>query len=232
MMSNVSKFKFDSREKLFDKLTADVILDLKQGLLDREAASMLLSGGTTPGPLYEKLSSASLEWEKVYFAPTDERWVEPDHQESNERLIRETLLQGNAATAHYIGLKSSASDPVLGQEETEQKLAALPMPLDVVLLGMGEDGHVASLFPGLADTKKALDDESNLCGAIIRGDGDTPRMTMTLKCLLNSKRIYLLFYGEKKLNIFENALEEKSDQLPVSEILHQNKVPVVLYWAL
>lgn len=231
-MNNITKFKFDSREKLFDKLTADVTHDLAAGILKRGAASMLLSGGTTPGPLYEKLSRADLEWENIYFAPTDERWVEPGHRDSNERLMRETLLQGKAALAHYIGLKSSAADPVSGQVETEKNLKILPMPLDTVLLGMGEDGHVASLFPGLDDTKKALEDDSNLCGPIIRGDGDTPRMTMTLRCLLQSKRIYLLFFGEKKLNVFEKALENKSDQLPVSEILHQNKVPVSLYWAL
>jgi len=230
MMGNISNHIFDSREKLFEKLVADVTADLEAGLKHGKA-SMLLSGGTTPGPLYEQLSNAVLDWKNICFAPTDERWVEPEHPDSNERLIRETLLKGNAGVAQYIGLKSRALDPVSGQAETERNLAALPLPLDVVLLGMGEDGHVASLFPGLADTKKALEDGNNLCRAIVRGDNDTLRMTMTLKCLLESKRIYLLFFGDKKLEIFKSALKEKTNNLPVSEILHQSKVPVSLYWA-
>ncbi len=155
-MTNLVENKFKSRAALFDQLSFDVVERLGAGISGRQAASMLLSGGTTPGPLYEKMSCVELDWQKVYFAPTDERWVAPDHADSNEKLIRDSLLKNNAAVANYVGLKSDGETPLIGQAETERKLAALPRPFDVVLLGMGEDGHFASLFPGLADTKEAM----------------------------------------------------------------------------
>ncbi|MBT5073896.1 MAG: 6-phosphogluconolactonase [Kordiimonadaceae bacterium] len=231
-MTDLNDYKFDNRDELLLQLKDDVMSSLSQGLDSRNKASMLLSGGTTPGPLYNLLSEQELSWHNVWFAPTDERWVEPDHQDSNERLIRETLLQNNAKNANYIGLKSAGDDPFIGQKQSNRNIAAMVMPFDVVLLGMGEDGHVASLFPGLEDTAAAMDEKNeNFCHGIRRGGGDTPRMSMTLNSLLNAKKIILLFYGTKKLKIFERARLFKTDALPVSYLLHQNKVPVSLYWA-
>ncbi len=231
-MIKINKHIFDDRERLFDQLLKDIIRDLEGGISDRDAASMLLSGGTTPGPLYEKMSDTEFSWEKVIFSPTDERWVEADHPDSNEKLIRDTLIKGKASEAGFIGLKSAGAAPSDGQKETEEKLASLPLPLDVVLLGMGEDGHVASLFPGLQDTKYALSDDcASLCHGIHRDGDDVDRMTLTLKCLLSSKRIYLLFFGGKKLEVFEKATTEKSGTLPVSYLLYQDDVPVSVYWA-
>ena len=121
---------------------------------------------------------------------------------------------------------------MVGQSETERKLQRMPLPLDVVLLGMGEDGHVASLFPGLADTRDAMSSENKrLCHPVRRGGGDVARMSMTLNALLDAKRVFLLFYGEKKLDVLEKAVQEKTDQLPISFLLHQNDVPITLYWA-
>lgn len=231
-MSSLNVNKFESRDALFEALTGDVINALSDGIKEREAASMLLSGGTTPGPLYERLSGQHFAWDKVWFAPTDERWVAPTHDDSNEKLIRNTLLKNKASNAHYIGLKSEGDDPAMGQGETENKLKRLPLPLDVVLLGMGEDGHVASLFPRLSDTREAMSIENKqLCHPVRRGGGDVARLSMTLNALLNAKRIFLLFYGEKKLEVLEKAAQEKTELLPVSFLLHQNHVPVTLYWA-
>lgn len=231
-MIDINEYKFDSRQELGEVLKNDVINSLSEGLDEKGKASMLLSGGSTPGPLYKALSDQQLNWQNVWFAPTDERWVEPDHADSNEKLIRETLLQNNAKVANYIGLKSDADDPFTGQEQTNSNISAMPMPFDIVLLGMGEDGHVASLFPGLKDTREAMDDKSvNFCQGIRRGGSDVDRMTMTLNCLMKTKRIFLLFYGFKKLGVFEQAKLSKTDDLPVSYLLHQNHVPVSLYWA-
>ena len=231
-MVKLTEHKFGSREDLINQLHADILKELGEGIADRDVASMLLSGGTTPGPLYQKMSESEFDWEKVVFAPTDERWVEPDHPDSNEKLVRETLLLNKAAAANFIGLKSDGDTPADGLEKTEEKLSNFPLPIDVVLLGMGEDGHMASLFPGLDDTKFALSEDcQSLCYGISRGNGEVDRMTLTLKCLLSSKRVFLLFFGEKKLSVFKNAASEKTETLPVSYLLHQDKVPVSLYWA-
>lgn len=224
--------KFISRDALISKLSTDVFAHLQLGLNSRDAASMLLSGGTTPGPLYERMSTTHFDWTKVWFAPTDERWVEPDHPDSNERLIRNSLIKKKAALANFIGLKTVAKDVVGGVKATEEKLSGLPLPFDVALLGMGEDGHFASLFPGLEDTKCAMDvNRKSLCHPIRREGDDHDRMTVTYNCILNSRQIILLFFGTRKLEIFDRARKGVDDHLPISYLLNQSNVPVSLYWA-
>ena len=231
-MVNLNEHKFVSKEKLCEQLCCETIKSISVGLAERGKASMLLAGGSSPRPLYEAMSNQELNWKNVYFAPTDERWVEPTSPESNERLIRETLMQNKAARTNYISLKSASDDPKAGQFEVGERLDQLPFPTDLVLLGMGEDGHIASLFPNLSDTMEAIDlNNENLCQAIHREENEVPRMTMTLNTLLNTKRIFLLFYGKKKLDVFNEAKERQTNQLPVSYLLHQNKVPIRLYWA-
>ncbi len=230
-MTNITENKFESRNSLLKALGCDIMQILSNALMERDYASMLLSAGTTPGPLYEALSKEDIDWSKVWLAPTDERWVELDHKDSNEKFITNTLLKNKAKNAHYMSLKSSAETPQLGQKQCRQNIENLPKPYDIVLLGMGEDGHVASLFPQLPDTMDALaPNNDQLCHAIDRPNGQTARMTMTLNNLLTSKRVYLFFYGAKKLAIYEAAKKQRQDQLPVSYILHQNNVPISLYW--
>ncbi len=231
-MVTINKYKFKSREDLFDQLLADVLGQLGSGVEKRGVASMLLSGGSTPGILYEKMSQSEFDWKNVVFAPTDERWVAPDDPQSNEKLIRSRLLRNNAVNAGYVSLKSNDPDPVTGQSQVEERIKKIPLPFDIVLLGMGEDGHVASLFPGLRDTNIALDDSyPNLCRGVRREGEEIDRITMTLKCLLCAEQIFLLFYGKKKFEVFEKAIIMKDRTLPVSYVLHQNDVPVSLYWA-
>jgi len=224
--------KYSTRQQLIEELTEDVLIKLEQGIENRERASMLLSGGSTPGPLYEKMSNADFKWDKVWFAPTDERWVDPDHPDSNEKLIRSSLLKNKAGVANYIGLKSPGNDPFDGLKATAGKLADLPLPIDVVLLGMGEDGHFASLFPGLEDTQIAMDISSDrLCYPIRRDGEEHNRMSMTYSAILNSKCIILLFFGAKKHEVFEEASRKVNDTLPISHLLNQSDVPVYLYWS-
>lgn len=231
-MSKIIENNFESREALMVELGSEIITALSASIENRGKASMLLSGGTTPGPLYKNLCVQDIAWDKVWFSATDERWVDPDHPDSNERLIRDTLLQNKAANAHYVSLKSDHPTPHAGQRDTEENFRKMPLPFDIVLLGMGEDGHVASLFPNIADSQDALGEEiTTLCHAIKREEGDVDRMTVTLNGLLNSKQVFLLFFGTKKLDVFNSAKNVKTDELPVSYLLHQDNVPISLYWA-
>ncbi len=231
-MIEISEYKFENREALFGDLHAEIVKRLSLAIENNGVASMLLSGGTTPGPLYRALSETDIDWDKAWFSATDERWVEPDHKDSNEKLIRDNLLKNHAAKAHYIGLKSNHQTPQLGQSDTEEKFSKLPVPFDIVLLGMGEDGHVASLFPNSTDTTVALDESNGqFCHTIHRDGNDVDRMTVTLKGLKTSKKIILLFNGNTKLQVYNKAKLQKTDDLPVSHLLHQNDVSVSLYWA-
>ncbi|MCP5381174.1 MAG: 6-phosphogluconolactonase [Kordiimonadaceae bacterium] len=231
-MTKLNAYIFNDREELFQQLELDILEKLREGISARGKASMLLSGGTTPGPLYEKLSKRNFDWDKVWFSLTDERWVDQDHPQSNEKLIRDTLVKNEAKVARLIGLKSAEDDVLVGQDATEIKLYEFPLPSDVVLLGMGEDGHIASLFPGLKDTKTAMDlSNKKLCQAIVREAGEIPRISMTLRAILDTKHIFLLFFGAKKKEVFERARKIKNPILPVSFLLHQDSVPISLYFA-
>lgn len=231
-MCQLSEYRFDNRDKLFGKLLQDIMGELSAALENNAQAAMLLSGGTSPGALYEMMSQQALDWENIWFGLSDERWVAPDHSDSNERLVRDTLLTHNAACANFIGLKSAVEDIVAGQAVSDQQIRGLPRPFDIVLLGMGLDGHTASLFPDSPDTPLALDQGCKmLCHPIRRGEDETPRMTMTLNALLGSHEIKLLIFGADKWQVYTQAKAQKSDSQPVSHLLHQTQTPVSVYWA-
>lgn len=232
-MSEINEYRFDSRDKLFGQLLPDVMAALSSALKKKSRAAMLLSGGTSPGALYKMMSQQTLDWANVWFGLSDERWLESNHPDSNEKLVRQTLLTHHAALANFVGLKSAVDDIDIGWEASNQRIQALPRPFDITLLGMGLDGHTASLFPDSPDTPEAMADSNRmLCHPIRRGEGETARMTMTLQALLQSREIKLLIFGAEKWQVYEQARARKSIQQPVSHILNQTQCPVSVYWAL
>jgi len=130
-----------------ERITADIANRLAASLERRKRASLLVSGGSTPAPIYARLQKEDLDWANIDIALVDERWVEPDHPASNARLIHKTLKQGPAGLANFTGMKTSHSSPPLALETVISRYNALAYPFDVVVLGMGNDGHTASLFP-------------------------------------------------------------------------------------
>jgi len=229
----ITEHKFATKEDLFQSLKEECCTRLDAAAQNAGQASMLLSGGTSPGPLYQAMSETDMDWSKVWFSLTDERWVEPDHEASNERLVGETLIQNHAASAKLIGLKSDGDLASDGHQATEEKLAALPAPYEIVLVGMGLDGHTASLFPDSADTENALDQNNQNKTCPIRRDNpdEVARISMTLNSLLNCNQIILLFFGEEKWKIYSKARLNITQTLPVSYLLGQDSVPVSIYWA-
>src|SRR6056297_2827265 len=148
--------EYPDREMMMMNLANRLAGDLKNCLFQNEWASFAVPGGTTPGPIFDDLSSADLDWGRVHVMLTDERWVPEDHERSNTRLIRERLLVGRAAAATYIPLYAPAETP----EEVIDDLADAirpEMPISILLLGMGADMHTASLFPGADRLADALD---------------------------------------------------------------------------
>jgi len=231
-MSQIKEYKFESKEILFTHLLSGVMAGLSHALAIKSQASMLLSGGTSPGALYEMMSRENFDWSKVWFGLSDERWVDTDHADSNEKLVHDMLLQNNAAKANFIGIKSVGDDVVAGQKTSDQQLRGLPRPFDITLLGMGLDGHTASLFPDSPDVAAAMDESNRmLCHPIHRGQKETPRMTMTLAALLQSREIKLLISGAEKWQVYQKARAHKSLQQPVSYLLHQTQIPLSVYWA-
>lgn len=234
----VREFFFENRTHLLTALSAECQDVLAEGISKHGLATLLVSGGTTPAPLYEALSKADMNWKKIRIGLVDERWVDDQHAASNEALIRRSLLINNAKNVEFVGMKNSAATAAAGQAETETRYRGLPNPFTLAIVGMGADGHTASLFPhaeGLADALR--EDNDQLTAAInatpseITGP-NTERMTLTRNALLNTDRIIILFTGEDKLAIFGKAQQDGPvEDMPIRALLHQDKVPVELYWA-
>jgi len=212
---------FASGDDLADAAAQAIEQQLSEGLSDRGRASLVGTGGRSPGPVYDRLSRADLDWAHVAVTLSDERQVDADSPNSNARLLRERLFVGPAAAAQFLPLTDYA-EPAL------KKL----MPFDAVMLGMGEDGHIASLIPGSPVMALAMDPDGPLVTAESpQGFGSPPlaRITLTLSALLQSRAIFLLIAGEAKRQVIAQALA--GADLPVRAILRQDRVPVRTFWA-
>jgi 6-phosphogluconolactonase len=231
--SNVELKRFSSANALATELASDIAAQLTHAMAARGRASLLISGGHSPTRLFEQLRTRMLDWSQVSIALVDERWVEPSDPASNERLVRENLLRDAAAAAGFFGLKNSASSPELGAASAWQALAHIARPADITVLGMGEDGHVASLFPGSPNLTSALDLQApGGCISMWSPRAPQARLSMNLRALLDSRRIVILILGEAKLRTYGAACAAGPvEEMPVRAVLRQKQVPVEVIWS-
>lgn len=224
---------FDTPEVLAEKLAEHTALLLRKDLAACGEAGLVVSGGSTPKPLFRCLSNLDIEWEKITVTLADERWVDPSDSSSNEHLVRAMLLQNRARTATFIPLKNNAGRALQGEALCQENLARMFRPFSVVILGLGLDGHTASLFPGSGELPAALDMQSGrTCAAVSPPDAPFERMSLTLPTLLDAKQIILHITGQDKLDVLRTALAEGPEQeMPIRLILRQQTCPVEIYWA-
>ena len=226
---------FADRDALVAAAVERIVEALTQAINERGRALMLVSGGSSPEPVYRALAQRDLSWSSVSVALVDERWVDPGHSASNEGFIRRHLLTGPAAEAEFIGMKTSAETPQAGLAECESRYKALPEGADVCLLGMGSDGHTASLFPYAEGLDQALAGAQR-CAAITAKQSDvtgnyTARMTLTAHYILSARRRLLLLTGEEKRSVLREALAGEDNQaMPVRAILNAAQTTDV-FWA-
>ena len=233
MLSSRHEHRFPDVQALTRALAGEIRVDLAEAITARGSASLIVSGGTTPVPLFLQLSSESLTWEQVWIGLTDERWVEATDEKSNERLARDRLLTGNASQAHFVGLKNPAATPESGVEWAWRAMTRLPRPYDVVVLGMGSDGHFASLVPNSLSLARALDvDAAPACVAMHSLAAPHSRISQNLSALLDARRIVLMIVGEDKWSVYQRAKQAGSaSELPIRAVLNQQRTPVDVYWS-
>lgn len=234
----VSEHLFENRAAMIAALQTECETALRSAIEDRGEATFMVSGGSTPEPLYKALSQVDLDWESVYVALVDERWVDFDHDKSNEAFTVKHLIQNKAAVANLVGMKNSAETAAEGLADCESAYQQLAQPFDMTILGMGSDGHTASLFPHAQGLDAALNpDSDSLCAAIIAKQSEVTgaiveRMTLSLAGLLRSKTLVLLITGDEKLAVLR-AAQAGTDvkDMPIRAVLQQQRVPVAIYWA-
>ncbi|TMN89391.1 6-phosphogluconolactonase [Pseudoalteromonas phenolica] len=234
-MANLTEQFFDSKAAMTEALAKLLESQLSQGIEQDGQAVLMVSGGSSPAPAYKYLANLEFPWEKVSVAMVDERWVDVSHDKSNEAFINSTLLQNHAAKANFVTMKNSADSAVSGQAECEKAYAELKTA-DVTILGMGPDGHTASLFPHANGLENGLNSTDKVC-AINAIESEvtgsiTERMSLTLSGIANSQKVVLLISGEEKKAVYEDAKTEGSEfDIPLRAVLAHSDIDLTVFWA-
>jgi len=222
---------FDTRDAASAAAAQQIAKRLTGRLNGHGAASLVVSGGKTPKQCFAELSEIALDWSKVHVVPSDERWVPASNDDSNEKLVREQLLQKFAADAHFVPFYSADTDIVERCQALDETVRLGPFPFACCLLGMGEDGHFASLFPDADNLRQGLNIDSRyLCLPVTTTASPYQRVSLTLAALSRSDEVILLMFGEGKRQVFARAMAADST-LPVAHLIRNKRAPVNLYWA-
>lgn len=222
---------FESAEQLNTTFSQRIVELLEKGIAEKGRASILVSGGRTPLGLFKALSETQMDWSKVDISLADERWVSTDDDASNEKLVKNNLLQGYASKASFYSLVADKADANDAIEEVSARVSAMSQPFDVLILGMGEDGHTASLFPCSAQIQQGLDlNTDQQLIAVTPTTAPHQRISFTLKALLTSQNIFLHLTGESKKQVLEQALSGDDEfAMPIRAVL--SRADVELMWA-
>jgi 6-phosphogluconolactonase len=233
MSSELPARRYADIETLSRELAALIAGSLTAAIGARGLASLVVSGGRSPVRLFEILRTQPLDWDRVCVALADERWVGPEDPASNERLVRDVLLKDHAASARFHGLKNGAPTPDLGAVSAWETFARVPRPFDAVILGMGDDGHTASLFPGSPNLPGALNQAAAAgCVGMWAPVAPQPRLSLNLSALLDSRRIVVLITGESKWRTYAAACAAGPvEDMPIRAVLRQSRTPVDVMWS-
>lgn len=226
---------FSDKTTLVEAVSDIIRTKLECALDQRPAASLALSGGSTPMPIYSRLATMDLDWSRVIGLPSDERWVATDHQASNYREIVERFSGCDLTLESLVPADAAGkADP----QHAIRTLAELPSTFDAVLLGMGEDGHFASLFPGSPALAAGLDPTSHKQALAVVPDPLPPeapheRITLSLSKLLATRYLMLVITGQAKQEILERAARPDADpnQLPVAALLRAAGKRLDIHWS-
>ena len=218
--------EYPDREMMMIDLANQLAGELRTCVAHHEHASFAVPGGTTPGPVFDTLSGTDLHWDHIHVLLTDERWVPEEHERSNTRLIRERLLTGRAAMAEYIPLYAETEAPEDAIDELAAGLAN-ELPISVLLLGMGSDGHIASLFPGADRLQDALSSKAPPLMAMRAPGAPEPRVTLTAPVLAGALSTHIVITGLDKRETLERARHASAEEMPVRVVWHD----ATIHWA-
>lgn len=217
---------YPDRDMMMMDLANRLAGDLKNCLLQHPWASFSVPGGTTPGPIFDSLSAAALEWERVHVFLNDERWVPEDAERSNTRLLRERLLVGRAAHAQLIPMRADTDTPEEGIPALTEQLEK-ELPISVLLLGMGADMHTASIFPGADRLEEALAPDAPILVPMRAPGAQEPRVTLSARVMAGAMTTHVVITGAEKRAALEKAQSLPPSEAPIAAVLKTATV----HWA-
>jgi 6-phosphogluconolactonase len=210
--------EYADRDMLAIDLANKLASELGTALDHEERVVFAVPGGTTPGPIFDDLCAADLDWSRVDVMLTDERWVPEDSERSNTRLLKQRLLVNRAAAARYLPLYTEAHQPEDVLPELESQIVR-ELPLNVVLLGMGADMHTASIFPGADRLDDALDKHAPVLMPMRAPGAPEPRVTVTARVLDQALQKHIVIFGHEKRKALEAAVKLTKQEAPIAAVL-------------
>ena len=225
-------WEYDSVDELADAVAGDIGFIVESALEARGEALIAVPGGKTPLPIYSRLAGAKLNWKKVTIIPTDERLVPLTDDKSNVRAIAQAFLPTGA---RVFPIGSDIADHRLAGNSANAKLADLKFPLDLAWLGVGADGHTASIFPG-PDLEEALNAPKGRHAVGVMPDplpaeAPVPRVTLTRSAILSARTVLITVTGEAKKQLLEGAIADgQSSKLPIGRVLAEAEQPIDIHW--
>jgi len=226
-------WEYEDLDEMADAVAGDIGFIVESALDARGSCLLALPGGRTPQPIFAKLAAASLPWKKVTIIPTDDRLVPMQDERSNVRAIAQAFLR---AGARVVPIATEIPDHKLAGNSADARLQDLPWPPDLCWLGMGEDGHVASIFAG-PDLQDALDAPKarRAVGVMpdpMPSDAPVPRVTLTRASILSARTILITITGQKKRELLQGAIADgQSSKLPIGRVLAEVEQPIDIHWA-
>ena len=228
---SVTEQTYETRELAAAAAAQRIMKALRCDLEIQPAVSLVVSGGSSPVRCFNLLAETHLDWARVQVLMSDERYVASNHHDSNEGMIRRELLTGSAAPAKIVPMYQQGVGVAERCEQLQQVMVNQPRPHSITLLGMGEDGHFASLFPDFDRLEDGLRaDTEAYCMPVKTVASPHSRITLTLPALLNSSEILLLFFGPAKREVYEQS-KRKGSTYPLASLLQQNRTRVHVIWA-
>ncbi len=225
--------RFDTALEAGTALAGQIAGSLATGIARNGAASLAVPGGRTPVPLFEALRGGDIDWSRVRVTLTDERHVPESDAGSNAALVKRTLLQGPASVAGFMPLYRGAADIKADARAATQDVARLPLPFEAVVLGMGEDGHFASLFPASPGLAQALDPHAApACVPMHASAPPHERLSLNVSALTRTRRLFLFIAGEAKLALLQRAAGgADAMQWPIAALLAVREPALEVFWA-
>ncbi|NBQ68352.1 MAG: 6-phosphogluconolactonase [Nitrosomonadaceae bacterium] len=198
---------------------------LRDTLSRKPQATLVVPGGNTPRHYLSALAKCQLPWDRITVTLSDERWVDVNDAQSNEHLVKQHLMNHLPVNTPFVGLKTHHGNPFDAIETIHQRLDKLPLPLSLTVLGLGEDGHIASLFPGMNPNLT----DTHHCVAVAPPVAPSLRVSLSLKLLAESEQIVLVVTGESKRRLLDRVSKNPDSKLPVVWLMRHAQATINIF---